>query len=284
MTTIDPENKNNSKEHQNDGSDNTNESNKLIKPSGWLYNHWIRFLTLIDRHHDAYEVLLTAIAIVVATLLLWKTSDQVDEAQKARFHADSLFSYQRIQDSLNSIHQYQRDTNSDSVTARNLRLAQQSLEATKRSVDIAERNAVAELRPYVYPTMITIMNLKVGRIPAVIRTSKNFGKTPGYNVQLVSDSKIGHDIYEKEWPIHNTSDTLGYALAPDLPTVDTCRFFRVWTAEDSVYISQPGHHFLFMSTIFYRDQFHNAYFTQQGFVYTVGDAQLGELRKHTKIK
>ena len=235
----------------------------------------MKIIKWIENNGRFLEIILTAITIWVAYFLLRETQKQVLDSEIA---LDSSASYNRRALEIADSTMRQAAISAESTN----KDTRQGLQLTEKSIALAEQNSVAELRPYIYLTGVTIKDVTVGKIPTITWVINNFGRTPGVNVNIFGSCKTGTGIYEKDWNDLPNKDKFGYSIAPNFPvTYDVP--FKIWTRQDSIALATV-YSLYYQSLITYQDQFGNHYFTREGYVYKEGSSELVKLRKITKVK
>jgi hypothetical protein len=153
----------------------------------------------IKKHSEVFEVLLTALAILIAVVLYYETKKQVEVSQDA-------LEYQRSADSSSSAYQWKKDSASLALTDSSNKMTRQSLRLTQRGIEVAENNAKLSeeynrirLRPYPF---LTASCLDREDCQVVYIKLKNFGQTPMKDIVGTvsfehSAGAVGRDFYSR---------------------------------------------------------------------------------------
>lgn len=236
---------------------------------------WIR--DKFTRHHDALEIILLAVTIVIAYILFDETHEQTETASKALTYQREKDSIQRYNDSLGGIYQRKKDS--------------ATLDISKRSLDLTAKIAQTTIQPFLFVDSVGLIeNLIVPRIPSLHYRIRNSGPTPAYSV-VPKANIIWESQYEKNVlhdPTRYEGDASGFILGRDNFLNLTVWYFNgsvPLTEGDSINFWGKSKSLLFICTVVYDDPLSGKHYTQQGFILTPNSypSFIG-LRKYTRTE
>lgn len=126
--------------------------------------------------------------------------------------------------------------------------ASKAAKAADRAVEITERAAERQLRAYVMVESANIKKLKIGEIPEVSVTIKNFGQTPAYNVKVWGLPGFQDFPLKGNLPTERPDETDNFVAAPLAPTVPHTipLIFKRRMNEETIHALKAGSHAIFV--------------------------------------
>jgi hypothetical protein len=168
------------------------------------------------------------------------------------------------------------------LTKESLEISKKEMALLKDSKAFNEQITQMDIQPYIAIDSINTINVLVGQMPIVYYSIVNTGKTPAYNVHILTHFQLDTGFTKNQIDsirILKMSD--GFYMPPGIRKNMRHFFPRKWEPNDSIVISNNSASINFLCGIKYEDGFHNIHFSQEGFLYDPKRFSMLCLRRYT---